>query len=164
MWCSMCGAPAQATHAFCGQCGSHLSKSMGVGKHQAATTVNLDAATSTRCLRVYSPIAIGVYTLITFPIGLSLHGLNAYRRGQLLRSASWIAGALTFTVFAVQSTSAVIGTPSMLSTLYAVALWREEDECWRRDLASGARTARWWPPMLAGILGLFGLALLFAPG
>lgn len=159
MLCQSCGAAIQSTDTVCGNCGARLSP--------AAPTVETPpgswtpVATAPSATRLYSPTVVTLYTLLTLPIGLSLHGVNAYRRGRRLAGLMWLAGALVFISVAIlPSGPAPPGMTLGLSILLAGGLWKAEDRRWKRDQESGASAARWWPPLLIAAVVLFGIGVV----
>jgi hypothetical protein len=76
----------------------------------------------------------------------------------------WFAGALLFTIVAIRPVGPT--PPGMglgLSVLLAASLWKAEDGRWKRDPESGARAARWWPPLLIGAVVFLTIAVLLTP-
>lgn len=160
MSCHNCFAVLQPTDAFCGNCGER--RSLVEADSSRMTSGNFvcgDIANRHAC-RLYSPLAVGLYTLLTLPVGVFLHGLNAYRRGKHLTGAVWLVSAVLLMVVAFRS-APTLSYDVALSTLFAVALWRKEELWWKRDLAAGARAARWWPPLLLTVLVSLSIAVLF---
>ncbi len=110
---------------------------------------------------LYPPGVVAGYTLLSWPVGLALYGLNLYRRG-----ARWTGGVLTACAGALFVEMLVDGIISprrpfnvmlllqLLAIPLAFGVFRIEVDPFRKAFEAGAKAASWWHPLLviAGIM------------
>jgi hypothetical protein len=100
----------------------------------------------------------------TLPIGMCLYGLNVARRG-----GRWIG----YTLFVMSALSLVLllvvaargqhpswRILSLLSILVGIGVLRMETGPFKRAIAKGATSARWWPPIVPVLLLIVLMALV----
>ena len=100
-------------------------------------------------VRLYSPGTIAVYTCLgSFPLGALLFGINASRRGHAIAGRCTVAAALLLLVAMFAASIAGLELPRMtfFNIVIGLGFWQYETPHFSRDLAAGARKARWWHP------------------
>ncbi len=104
-----------------------------------------------KAMRLYSPGTIAAYSGFgSFPLGALLFGINVSRRGEPLAGRCIVASALLLLGAMVVAGMAGLELPRMtiLNIVIALGLWKYEIPRFESDVTAGARTARWWLPLL----------------
>ena len=131
---------------------------------EGSTSIHQDLAG----VRLYKPGVIAMYTILSFPVGLYLYGLNISRRGRRLTGG--LLGTFAALMFCVMLIAGAAGHRTsgfgILGIFVAIGLFRIEGDRYKRAVHRGALAARWWPPMLlavAAILVVVIVVTLVAP-
>jgi hypothetical protein len=110
--------------------------------------------------KLYAPGVIVAYTILAnVPVGLVLYGINIINRGFKTygKIVLW-SGILSGIILAVIIVNG--NPPRMLmpiGLMCGITIYKYESGPYKKAIASGARKAKWWPPLLILLIILMGL-------